>query len=152
EPAEHVRLTREIDRGLRDGSRVERERDRQGADVIRRGRRAVMAGRQIPVGAAVPRGASQTVVANRVALVVHARRARLEERPAGAARAIRIRDAAEVGVRAGHARAALAGTGPGAVGVGAAVRARRIRRTAAAGVVDAGATTRTRPREYRPAA
>src|SRR5207249_10752349 len=142
EAAEHVRLTGQVGRDLRLRARVEHEGDRQGAQVVRRGRRTVVAGRIVAVDDAVARRAAQTIIETGGALATRcADRAGLDEGPAGAARAVGVRDAAEVRVRAAHARARLAGAREGAVPIGAARRVGGLPATrgAAARVVGAAA-------------
>src|SRR5205814_1264525 len=88
---------------------------------------------------AVARRARQGVVDARVTLVRRrvADRAGLNERLTGTARAVPVRDAAQIRVRPARARAGLAYARVGTVGVAAARRIDRILRTAAAGIVDA---------------
>src|SRR5439155_16807906 len=138
ETAEHVRLGRLVDPGLGDRPRVEDEGDRQRADVLRRRRRTVVAGRVVAVERAVARRADEPVVRAARALAGVADRTRLYERPAGAARAIGVRDATMVGIRAAQAVAALA-RARRAIPVRAARRVGGVRRRTPAGVVDAGA-------------
>src|SRR5207253_6204906 len=141
EAAEHVHLIGQIGGGPADRARIEHEGNRQGAQVVGRRRRAVVAGRILAAQRTVPRRAGEPVVGAGVALGAGrvADRARLDERAAAAARAVGVRDAAQVGVRPAHAGSGLAGAGARAIRVAATRRAGSIRATAATGVVDAGA-------------
>src|SRR5207302_1931646 len=140
--AEHVRLIRQVDSRLLDRPRIEREGDRQRTQAGRRRRRTVVARRIVAVDSAVARNTRQAVVDAAVAFAGGgvADRARLDERLAGAARAVPVRDAPEAGDNAAHAatglaaaRAALAIIAAGCSAAGTASR-----------VVDARAAPRTR--------
>src|SRR5207249_4270075 len=87
-------------------------------------------GRILAAEGAVSRRAGEPVVGTGVALAAGrvADRARLDERAAAAARAVGVRDAAQVGVRPAHAGGGLAGAGARAIRVAAAGRPRGIGR------------------------
>src|SRR5947199_248057 len=144
EAAEDVHLTGQVDRGLRDRARIEHEGDRQGADVAGGRGRTVVAGRIVAIDRGVARRAGEAVVGAAVARVGGriADRAGLDEGLARtAARAVRVGDAPEVGIRTAHAYARVARAGLYAIVAGSAA-ANRVGRLpaaarAAARIVDA---------------
>src|SRR5207244_12447467 len=104
-------------------------------------RRTIVTGRAVAVDRAVAVGAREPVVRATRALAGVADRTRLDQRPAGAARAIRVHDATVIGIRAGHAVAGLA-RARCAIRVRATDRVGGVRGRAPAGVVGTGAAAR----------
>jgi len=138
ERAEHVRLIGHVDRRLRDRPRVEHKGDRQGAQVVGRWRRTVVAGREVAVEWLLDNGSAREPFVRAAVTRAGGRvadRTRLNERPAGATLTVGVGSAAQARVRSADTHAGLA-TAARTVGVRATVSP--IAR-APAGVVDADA-------------